>query len=159
MSGDLLRYKSVLLDTGPLLLYLVGFYNNKYLSKIDYTSQDYALLVDFFISREIVVTPHVLAEASNLAKSRLKEANFSSFFMNSINILINSSEEYVEKDKILKRSKEVAKLGITDTSLIEASTRGRGLLLVTSDARLFHYCSRNDIPIIHLDSLKNLIIR
>ncbi len=36
MSGDLLRYKFLLLDTGPLLLYLVGFYNTKYLSIINY---------------------------------------------------------------------------------------------------------------------------
>ena len=74
MSGDLLRYKSLLLDTGPLLLYLVGFYNTKYLSNINYNSQDHALLVDFLKYREIVVTPQVLAEVSNLANNRLKDA-------------------------------------------------------------------------------------
>lgn len=148
------RYKFVLLDTGPLLLYLVGSYNNQYLSKIDYKSQDYVLLVDFLKSREIVVTPQVLAEVSNLANKRLKEANFSSFFINSINILIKSREDYIEKDKIIKKSKEVADFGITDTSLIEASASSRGRLLVTSDAKLFYYCSGNDIPVIHLDSLK-----
>jgi rRNA-processing protein FCF1 len=157
MSVDLLGYKFLLLDTGPLLLYLVGFYNNKYLPSINYSSQDHALLVDFLNYREIVVTPQVLAEVSNLANKRLREANFSNFIINSINILMNAREDYVEKGKILKRADEVAKFGITDTSLIEASARGSNRLLLTSDERLFYYCSGNDIPAIHLNSLKNLI--
>jgi rRNA-processing protein FCF1 len=157
MSGDLLRYKFLLLDTGPLLLYLVGFYNTKYLSIINYNSQDHALLVDFLKYREIVVTPQVLAEVSNLANKRLKEANFSNFFINSINILMNAREDYIEKDKILKRADEVAKFGITDTSLIEASARDSSRMLLTSDEKLFYYCSGNDIPAIHLNSLKNMV--
>jgi rRNA-processing protein FCF1 len=157
MSGDLLRDKFLLLDTGPILLYLVGFYNTKYLSKINYNSQDHALLVDFLKSREIVITPQVLAEVSNLANNRLKEANFSNFLTNSINILMNAHEDYIEKDKILKRANEVAKFGITDTSLIEASSSDSSRLLLTSDEKLFYYCTGNDIPAIHLNSLKNLI--
>jgi len=115
------------------------------------------LLVDFLKSREIVVTPQVLAEVSNLANNRLKEANISNFLTNSINILMNAHEDYIEKDKILKRANEVAKFGITDTSLIEASSSDSSRLLLTSDEKLFYYCSGNDIPAIHLNSLKNLI--
>jgi rRNA-processing protein FCF1 len=158
MSGDLNRYKLLLLDTGPLLLYLVGFYNAKYLSKFNYDSQDHALLVDFLKDREIVVTPQVLAEISNLANSRLNEADFSKFLSNSINIIMRAREDYIEKDQILKRADEVAKFGITDTSLIEASSSGNSRLLLTSDGKLFYYCSGNNIPVIHINSLKNLII-
>ena len=157
MSGDLLRYKFLLLDTGPLLLYLVGSYNTKYLSIINYNSQDHALLVDFLKYREIVFTPQVLAEVSNLANKRLKETNFSNFVLNSINILMNAREDYIEKDKILKRTNEVPKFGITDTSLIEASARDSSRLLLTSDEKLFYYCSGKDIPAIHLNFMKNLV--
>jgi len=70
---------------------------------------------------------------------------------------MNAREDYIEKDKILKRANEVAKFGITDTSLIEASSSGSSRLLLTSDEKLFYYCSEKEIPVIQLNSLKNIL--
>ena len=97
------------------------------------------------------VTPQVLAEASNIAKSRLKEERFSRFINSSIALLLGLGEEYIEKNEILKRT-ELSKFGITDTSLISVTERNK--LLLTDDGPLFWYCYGCNVPTVHLDNIR-----
>ena len=115
------------------------------------------MLVEFLKNfKKIFVTPQVLAEASNLAKSRLKEERFSGFINYSIGLLLYMGEVYIEKNEIFKRT-ELPKFGMTDTSLIGATERNK--LLLTDDCPLFWYCNGKDVPVIHLERIKSLISR
>jgi hypothetical protein len=156
MNRRLSQFRDVAIDTGPLLLYLVGSYDKGYLPKFSYDKPEYMLLLKFLGSfRKIFVTPQVLAEASNLAKRRLKEEHYPAFISYSIVLLSGLWEEYVAKDEILKMS-ELPRFGITDTSLIGMMARDK--LLLTDDAPLFWYCTGKDMPAVHLDGIKSLFL-
>lgn len=156
MNQRLSRFREIAIDTGPLLLYLVGSYDKGYLPKFSYNEPEYVLLLKFLGSfRKVFVTPQVLAEASNLAKRRLKEEHYSAFISYSIVILSGLWEEYIAKDEILKMS-ELPRFGITDTSLIGMVARDK--LLLTDDAPLFWYCTGKDMPVIHLDGIKSIFM-
>jgi hypothetical protein len=155
MNPRLSRFREMVLDTGPLLLYLVGSYDKRYLSRFGYDENEFLLLIRFLSSfKKVYVTPQVLAEASNLAKRRLKEEYYPIFIRRSIVLLVGLWEEYVAKDEIIKRS-ELPRFGITDASLL--STVDRDKLLLTDDAPLFWYCAGKDLPVMHLDGIKSLI--
>ena len=155
MNPRLSRFREMVIDTGPLLLYLVGSYDKRYLSRFGYNEYEFSLLIRFLSSfKKVYVTPQVLAEASNLGKRRLKEEHYPIFIRRSIVLLVGLWEEYVAKDEILKRS-ELARFGITDASLL--STVDRDKLLLTDDAPLFWYCAGKDLPAMHLDGIKSLI--
>lgn len=85
MNEEIFKFKEIIVDTGPLLLYLIGFYGINDLRRFNYDKKDFILLVEFLKNfKKIFVTPQVLAEASNLAKSRLKEERFTGFINYSI---------------------------------------------------------------------------
>ena len=156
MDEKIFRFKEIIIDTGPLLLYLIGFYGIRDLRRFNYDKKDFILLVEFLKNfKQIFVTPQVLAEASNLAKSRLKEERFSGFINSSIAPLLGLGEEYIEKNEILRRT-ELSKFGITDTSLIGVTERNK--LLLTDDGPLFWYCNGKNVPAIHLERIKSLML-
>lgn len=154
MDENIFRFKEIVIDTGPLLLYLIGFYCISDLRRFNYDKKDFISLVKFLENFEkIFVTPQVLAEASNLAKSRLKEERFSGFINSSIERLLGLGEEYIEKNDFLKRT-ELPKFGITDTSLISITERKK-LLFLTDDGPLYWYCNGNNVPAIHLERIRS----
>ena len=100
MPENIYKFKRVILDTGPLLLYLVGFFQTKYLKDFSYDTQQLVLLNEFLKNfSEVLVTPQVLAEMSDLVKSRLKQAKFSSFIQFSFMRLNNLGEELSAKNE------------------------------------------------------------
>ncbi|HDN64694.1 MAG TPA: hypothetical protein ENF23_00085 [Methanosarcinales archaeon] len=152
MNKPFFKFKEIILDTGPLLLYLIGFYNEKELRRFNYSEDEFTPLCMFLRNfKKIFVTPQVLAEVSNLAKNRLKEEKFSEFIKFSISILARLGEEHVDKNEILKRE-ELPMFGITDVSLVRMAERNR--LLLTDDGPLFWYCNGKNMPIIHLDRIR-----
>jgi hypothetical protein len=152
----LLRYKKLVLDTGPLLLYLIGLFSQKDLSLFGYDQQQFYHLFQFISGKDVFVTPQVLAEASDLAKNELKSKKFSKFIHQSISPLCSLNEEYVKKDNILKKIKVLSDFGISDTSLICVAEKD--ILLLTTDFPLYGYCQNNKIPVTHLDGLVGLIM-
>jgi hypothetical protein len=99
----LLQYKRIVLDTGPLLLYLIGLFSQNDLNQVGYDRQQFSLLFQFLSGKEVYVTPQVLAEASDLAENEFKSEKFSRFISHSISPLLSIKEEYIEKDLILKK--------------------------------------------------------
>ena len=152
MNESVFKFKEIVIDTGPLLLYLIGFYNGNDLKRFSYNITDFMPLCEFLKNfKKVFVTPHVLAEASNLAKSRLKEENFSNFIKFSISILTSLEEEHIDKNELLKREC-LPRFGITDTSLISAAERNK--LFLTDDGPLFWYCNGCNVPTVHLDNIR-----
>ena len=105
MNPRLSRFREIVIDTGPPLLYLVGSYDKRYLSRFSYDEYEFLLLIRYlYLSsfKNVYVTPQVLAEASNLAKRRLKKEYYSIFIRRSIVLLVGLWEEYVAKDEIFQ---------------------------------------------------------
>jgi len=147
------NFREIVIDTGPLLLFLVGFYHPKSLGKFNYKEHEFIILIEFLKNfPKRLVTPHVLTEVSNLTKIRLGEY-FPEFIRASIKHLDSVEEEYVSKDEIIKRD-DLPKFGITDASLLELADKGK--LLLTEDAPLFYYCGNKGLPVVHLDTITSL---
>ena len=103
------KSKTVIPDTSPLLLILMGLYdkecitNFKRLSNKNYKIEDYELLLQFIAKKKIIVTPHILTEVSNFA-TKLKENKFSEFIDANRPVLEKIDEEYVSKTNLLNET-------------------------------------------------------
>lgn len=143
------------MDTGPLLQVLVGLYNPQKLDKLGISPGQFGLLLSFVQPfPKKLVTPHILAELSNLAKTRLKE-DFRELIGFSIWFLSRTKEEIVPKEAILKEEnlKLLMDFGITDAAISLAANNDR--LILTNDGPFFAYCSHKKIPVLHTDVIFN----
>lgn len=152
------RSKSLLIDTGPLSLLLVGAYNTRYLDKFIIESKkvdkkDFELLVNFLQGLEILVTPHVLAETNNIVENKIGKRNFKDFIEKNMLFIKDSLIElYISKDEIFNTN-VVLKFGVTDTSLFLAS---KSKILLTMDWALRNYCKSKNIAALHLDEVTSI---
>ena len=155
----MVKQQEILLDTGPLLQLLVGLYDPKKLnelgkSELKINPENFHLLVEFIQPfRKKLVTPHVLAEVSNLAKRDLNKNNFAELVDCSIQFLSKTQEEIIPKEMIIQQEnlRMLGQFGITDTALSLAANKDR--LILTGDWPFFSYCSNKKIPILHTDTL------
>lgn len=144
-SGMIRVPKVIVIDTIPLLLFLIGSYDKNLISSFKriktykYTIEDFTILREFLIqTKEIMVTPGVLSEVSNYA---YELEHFSDFLERNIQYLIAMNEFYVSKQIILESKEELFKFGFTDASLIIAAKNNGGEIL-TRDYRLSQYCQK-----------------
>ncbi len=149
--------KGIIVDTGPLILLLAGYYNYDRIGKnkltAEFTREDFDLLNGFLSNfRAIIVTPHVLAEVSNLINIRVNKSNFADFIEKIIEKLSDFEEVYVQKDEIIYRE-ELKKVGITDTAIL-LSCEKKGNLILTKDFKFEGLCISKGLPVIHFDKLR-----
>ncbi|MCK5291534.1 MAG: hypothetical protein KAR39_05920 [Thermoplasmata archaeon] len=156
MSRRLNRtHKPVLIDTSPLLLLLVGAYDESLIGKFKrvsrYNQTDFDLLVQYLAGRKVCVTPGVLAEMSNLAMG-LKRGEFGRLIDHNIQELKRMDERYVPKDTIFDM-REFRRIGVTDTSLLVAAEECEGEIL-TADHPLCFRCRKKGISATHMTELQ-----
>lgn len=134
------RNKGIIIDSNLLLLLIIGTINKNHISNFKRTSayipEDYDTL-NLFVSqfKNIITSPNILTEASNLANSlsgKYKVA-FSNVFANSIRVL---EEKYVSS-KNAADNPIFHKFGLTDTTILEL-IKGQ-YLLITDDFKLSAY--------------------
>ncbi|MCZ7399519.1 MAG: hypothetical protein O8C62_07550 [Candidatus Methanoperedens sp.] len=138
--------KVIVIDTIPLLLFLIGAYDKtlistfKRLKTYNYTFEDFTILKEFLLhTNKIIVTPGVLSEVSNYA---YELEHFSDLLETNIHFFLMFVEEfYVSKNIILASKDELFKFGFTDTSLIIAAKTNDGEIL-TRDYKLSQYCQK-----------------
>lgn len=150
------QYKGILLDTGPLLLLIVGSYDESQIEKFKYTQkyrkQDYHLLdeiVDSFA--KTVTTPSILTEVCNWIgyfSDTVKEEIRSRFFCP---VVKNMEEKYSLSSELGERTC-FKKFGLTDSSIIE-SAKGSYLVL-TDDLPLYGYLMKNKIDAMNFNHLR-----
>lgn len=153
-----LNREEVLIDTGPLLQVLVGLYDPQKVDRLGITPTDFGLLLSFIQPfRRKLVTPHILAELSNLARTRLK-GDFGEFIKFSVRFLAETDEEVIAKERILmeKNIKLLADFGITDAAISLATDKNR--LILTNDGPFFAYCYNHEIPAVHTVAIFNKAI-
>lgn len=149
------KTKNLLLDTGPLVLLLVGSYNNEKIASLTvgskkFETEDFKLLLSFLKGFDLFITPHILAEASNIIGKYIRKNEFEKVIsMNKKFLKEGVLEIYIKKDEILDN--EIAlKIGITDTSIILASTNK---IVLTIDEPLLGICKKNGIYACRLDEI------
>ena len=149
--------KGIIVDTGPLILLLAGYYNYDTIGKNklteEFTTDDFDILFKFLSNfRGIIVTPHVLAEVSNLINTKVNKSDFTDFIERITEKLSRFKEVYIKKDEILA-GEEVKKVGITDAGILLACEK-RDNLILTKDFKFENLCISKGLPVIHFDKLR-----
>lgn len=129
---------TVLIDTNLLILLIVGLTEEKMIGKHrrtrEYDKESYDLLIDSLEDfSEILITPHILAETSNLI--RQCEEPLKTKVGECLSELISKSEELQMAAATVVRRPEYLRIGLTDAGILQAQEGGATLL--TDDNGLY----------------------
>jgi hypothetical protein len=144
----------LLLDSNLLLLLLVGTYDPNLIGAFkrvaDYDAQDYDILAAYARGFEnLVATPHILTEVSNLANSlpqHIKPDWFGHFFR-----LIVQMDERQLSAAGLAGLPEFPIFGLTDAALCYLADT---VVVVTADGRLCSHLQRRGLQAIGFDEVR-----
>jgi rRNA-processing protein FCF1 len=147
--------KGLLIDSNLLLLFFVGLHDRTRIEKFKRTAQftieDFELLITFIEQfKEVVTTPNILTEVSNLL-GQLPDKLRYSFYQRSANGLKDLHEQYTPSRE-LGDEKAFPKFGLTDTAVLRAAS-GKYLVL-TDDVRLTQYLLSQNVDVINFNRLR-----
>jgi len=147
----------ILLDTNILLMYIVGRHDPTCIEKFKrtntFTVKDYTFLREFLLHfREVIATPHILTEVSNLA-AHLNEPNKASCF-ESFAADIQTFDEHTVAASSIAATSTFKRLGITDASL-PLIARDRFLVL-TDDLVLYAELLKSGVDAINFNHIRLL---
>ncbi|MBI5745431.1 MAG: hypothetical protein HZA13_00315 [Nitrospirae bacterium] len=143
--------RKIIIDTSPLIIYLVGAFNNKLVGKVSLYNfpEDELLCINRLISLadEIFITPYVLAELFWLTKRRLSWDNegVKKIFIHNKDIIIRLKEIFIKKSEIVGFKN--LEFGPTDISLFLAAKKLKYPIL-TSDKPFIGFCTGNKLDVI-----------
>ena len=126
------------IDANLLVLLVVGSVGREFIPKHrrlqGYTVEDYDLLLDVIGQVErIFVTPNILTETSNLLGQHGEPER--SYFFEAFRSVIQDTEEIVVASEVASSNSKFIRLGLTDSSLLEAVTED--IPLITVDSELY----------------------
>jgi len=132
-------------DSNLLLLLVVGRSSRDIIAKHRrlrrYTARDYDILLDLLADvDQVFVTPHTLAEASNLLAQH-GEPERSRLF-DQLRRLIHESKEVIVTGTDASNHNAFKRLGLTDAALLNVVTRETPLLTVDLD--LYYEAARKE---------------
>lgn len=137
--------KKLVLDANLLILLLVGVFDKNVLrncqSTKKYCGDDFDLMIKIFqyFESEIIITPHILAEISNLCRRDIKQPRISRFFVTVVDKLKNCKEEYIPLKRLLGiKISTLVSYGFPDMSIIEAA-KTMDAVVFTDDLVLCSY--------------------
>ncbi len=147
--------KSLVIDAGLLVLFVVGTTSKSYIAKHKrlrtYTVEDYDLLCEVISGyQEIVVTPNSLTEASNWL-AYINEPMRAEVFTVFGSLIPKMAECYVAS-KTAVTLPEFIRLGLTDTALLSVCDGER--VLVTEDFDLYRHAVENDAATLNFNHLR-----
>jgi len=149
-----------LLDTGLLLLVLIGATDQKLITSFKRTSslgfsvQDFELLqrVIRFLGNKVITTPHILAETSNYI-FQLGEPAHICVLAKAATMIDGFGELYASARELTKR-KEFLTHGLTDTGILEAAKNGS--LIISVDFDLVAHASKTSLGAINFNHIRKL---
>lgn len=157
--------KTLLLDSNLFILLIVGAIDLKYIPKCNltskYSAQDFDLLkkVLAHFHSEILVTPQIIAELSNLSKGGMDDGRHHHFFTTMIDKLKTCTEEHVPMINLFSSTVSfsmVPKLGFSDIGIVEAAKK-KDAIILTDDLDLSVYASRSKIHSINFTHIAQLV--
>lgn len=168
----ILRFKAkfqpegIILDTNILVLFLIGNYNPLLIGEYEllqnsnkkYSVADFELLkkiVSYF--KKLVITPHIIAELSNLSitrKNNLYGDKFIYYLRTVIEFLKRAEERHQKCDCLWGMELTIiGEYGFTDMTMFELSKQTK-MPILTDDLSFYNY-SYDKIPIIKLEHIIN----
>jgi len=152
-----LTQRRLLLDTNVLLLLIVGRIDPRHVARFRRTrdrfeGSDYHRLSRFIASdRQVVTTPHILTETSNLLGalngSYLEQAR------GLLSQIIGVAVAEMRPSQYLVDQRAYWLFGLTDTAIVTAATEGTTVL--TDDAALHAYLSGAGVDVINFNHLRD----
>lgn len=139
----------MVLDTGPLLLLVVGNYDPKYISAHKRTNcfhpSHYSWIANFIQNfSRVLITPNVATEASNLlCQDRAKRE-----FLNLLRDRVVISEEPYVESRLSSNDPDYGVLGLTDVGLLLKAREG--FLLLTHELELWRTARMQGIHAVNI---------
>lgn len=153
-----LRNKLVTLDCNIFLLLVIGNIDKTHISNFKrtqtFTEQDYDSLVTLIQGSQIMITPNVVTEASNLLESyTYGKENIGLKFLQNI---CQSIPEMFEKSQILTNNSAFMKFGLSDSSI--ANLCKVGAIAITVDLPLYGYLISQNYKVINFNHIRSAYI-
>jgi hypothetical protein len=155
--------EGLIVDTNLLILFLIGKYDAEFIERCaltcnnNYLKEDYELLYKIMkLFKKIIITPYIIAEISNLSKSKIKDEKLINYFKVFVEFLGAPSieEKNVGMEKFLGiEIGYMGKFGFTDMAICELS-KSNNLAIITDDGP-FYYFFNTKIPVIKFEVIKN----
>lgn len=148
-----LRKKLITLDCNVLLLFIIGSVDKKHISKFKRTSMfnetHYEILIKLISNSQILLTPNVVTEASNLLESySFEKQKIGLQFLK--NICKKIPESYEQSSKLVDL--EIFKdYGLSDSSVFNLCKVGA--IAITVDFNLYISLMSNNLKVINFNHL------
>jgi rRNA-processing protein FCF1 len=134
----------VVIDSNLLIVLLIGLHDKNQISKSNLTSgfteDDFEVIRNVaWKSVKVIITPHILAELSNLLVDRTRgkrgEILHSPYLEKTIGLLREAEEKYISKNDIID-CEESPRLGFTDLAVAQVAAKTKCAVL-TNDGELY----------------------
>lgn len=154
--------EGLIVDTNLLILFLIGKLEIDFIEKCkltcsNYSKDDYCLLCTIIkLFKKIIITPHIIAEISNLSRRDVKDQKLINYFRVFIKFLSTPAleERNIKLETFLGiEIKYLSSFGFTDMAMYEIS-KVNNLPIITDDHPFYNFSCR-DIPIIKFQLIKN----
>jgi hypothetical protein len=149
------RPRILLIDTNLLLVLVVGSHDRDQIERFKrtraYSADDYDLLIRFVAGfGELVVTPNVLTEVSNLA-GQLSEPLRGRVLASLAMLAVQVPERYFPSSDVV-REPDFLRLGLTDVSVL--LTAREKVAVLTDDLPLYLKLSAQDAYVVNFNHLR-----
>lgn len=146
-----------LLDTNLLTVLLVGQLGKGYIEKNkktrNYSSDDFDLLVELLGNfKDIITTPHILAETTNLID--WVQGDHREILFAYLEYFIKEKREIYFPAKNIIENSVFNQLGLTDTGIIEVA-KTNNFVIITSDLDLYNLSISQNLQAINFNHIRN----
>ncbi len=165
--ADVQRYREtfgenkLVLDTNLLLLLLIGGFKIDSLAKCKctekYSQEDYELLLKIisFFEKQIIITPHILAEFSNLSKMDIRDPQIVEYITCVVEQLRGFQEKHSPLVELLSLDIALlARFGFPDMGIIETA-KVLNACILTDDGNLSRHANSSGIANCFFQYIKN----
>jgi predicted nucleic acid-binding protein len=152
------RSNGILIDANLLLLYVVGMTNEQRIARFKktdaYTVHDFRILQSLISEfQEVVTTPHILTEVSNLAK--LTEPELSRL-RHRFRTIVDASSEIVDTSRAIMAAPVFLRLGLADAAIFMAAKNP--MLVLTADLDLYRTLRQAGVDAINFTDLRTWLL-
>jgi len=149
--------KGAIIDSNLLLLYFVGKYETRLISKYKrtriYTVDDFLLIQRVFqYFYRVLTTPHILTEVSNLS-TQLPGSSQKAYFAQFSKEVTLLEEEYIQSGTVCVED-YFPSLGLTDAA-IAFLARGK-YLVFTDDLRMAGILGKMAVDVVNINHLRSI---
>lgn len=150
-----LRKKLITLDCNVFILYVIGSLDKKYISDFKRTQifreEDFDLLIQLIKDSQLLITPNVITEASNLLESYSFQNN--KVGLEALKLITKIIPESYEKSQLLVNRDSFLKFGLSDSAIDNLCQVGA--IAITVDFPLYGYLMSRGLKVINFNQVRS----